>query len=58
MNRVRLPIEPNDLLAVLGLVMLGVGAALIYLPAGLLIVGSLLILYVYLATRPSGGPNP
>ncbi len=51
----RIHIDPNDAVAIIGLIALTIGAGLIYLPAAFIVVGSLLLIYAVLVTR---GSNP
>ncbi len=55
MKRLRIPLDPNDAVALVGLIALTIGAGLIYVPAAFVVVGSLLLIYAVLATR---GSNP
>jgi hypothetical protein len=46
-----LDIDPTDLTAVLGLAILACGVALVSVPAALIVVGALILLYAVLASR-------
>jgi hypothetical protein len=48
-------VDTNTILAVVGLAALAAGLALVYLPASLVTVGALLILYAILPDRSAGG---
>lgn len=51
-------VDPNTAFALVGLVSLAIGLALIYLPSAFVAVGLLLILYAVLPDRSPGGPTP
>lgn len=54
----RVAIDPNTILALVGLAVLAIGLALVFLPSAFVVVGGLLILYAVLPDRSTGGPNP
>lgn len=49
-------LDQNTTLALIGLIALAIGAALIFLPAAFVVVGGLLILYAILPDQTPGGP--
>lgn len=49
-------IDQNTALALIGLIALAIGLALVYLPVALVVVGGLLILYAILPDQTPGGP--
>jgi hypothetical protein len=50
MHRLR-PVDPIDLVALIGLAALALGVALVYYPAAFIVVGGLLLLYAVMASR-------
>lgn len=50
MHRLK-PVDPIDLVALLGLFLLAFGAGLVFLPAAFVVVGGLLLLYAVMASR-------
>lgn len=53
-------VDPNTALALIGLIALAIGLALIYPPAAFVAVGGLLLVYAILPdqTQTPGGPTP
>ncbi len=51
LRRVADQIDPVDALAVLGVAVLALGAAMIYVPAAFIVVGGLALLYAIAASR-------
>lgn len=52
----RLAVTPDTAIALIGLALLGIGTALVYLPLTFVVVGGLLLIYAILPDR--GGPTP
>jgi hypothetical protein len=54
----RLPaIDPMDVLALVALAAVAIGVGMVYVPAAFVVVGVVLLAYVYLTTRPTGGAS-
>lgn len=57
MNRIRLPLDTVDIIAVIGLACLAVGVGILIAPAAaLVVVGAVLLLYAVLASRSEVTP--
>lgn len=57
MRRIAPAVDPLDVLALLGVAILTIGVGMVFIPAALVVLGALLLVYAILASRSPAPPQ-